>query len=68
VTSGPGWKPGENVDLKVGGALIKTVQADANGVVDTTVTITRKVLGPVHVTLTGRALGLTALSDFTVTA
>jgi hypothetical protein len=68
VTSGPGWKPGENVDLKVAGALIETVQADSNGVVDTDVTITRKVLGPAHVSLTGRSLGLTALADFTITA
>ncbi len=68
VTSGPGWKPGEKVQVKVGGLLYGTVTADANGVVDTDVTISRKVLGPVHVSLTGQSLGLTAMVDFTVTA
>src|SRR5262249_50024898 len=31
VTSGPGWKPGEKVDVKIGGLLVGTVTADANG-------------------------------------
>jgi hypothetical protein len=68
VTSGPGWKPGEKVQVKVGGVLQTTATADGNGVVDTDVTIARKVLGPVHVSLTGLTLKLTALTDFTITA
>jgi hypothetical protein len=67
VTSGPGWVPGETIDVKVGGASFGTVTADSNGEVDTSVTIGKKTPGPVHITLYGRTLKLTAGYDFTVT-
>jgi hypothetical protein len=67
VTSGPGWNPGESVQVKVGGSLVGTVLADATGSVDTSVQITRRTPGAVHVTLFGQALRLTASGDFTVT-
>jgi hypothetical protein len=68
VTSGPGWKPFEHVQVKVGSVVYDTVLADANGVVDTMVPIDRRALGPVHVSLTGQSLKLCAMADFTVTA
>jgi hypothetical protein len=67
VTSGPGWAPGESVEVKAGGAVVGNVTADSNGVVDTTVVIDKKTPGDIHITLYGRTLKLTASGDFTVT-
>jgi hypothetical protein len=43
------------------------VTADSNGEVDTSVTIGKKTPGPMHISLYGRTLQLTAGEDFTVT-
>jgi hypothetical protein len=67
VTSGPGWKPGESVTVKMGSHVVGTVTADSNGVVDTTVVIDKNTPGIIHVSLTGHLLKLTATGEFTVT-
>jgi hypothetical protein len=67
VTSGPGWTPGEILQVKVGSVVAGTVTADSSGMVDTSVTIGKKTPGAIHINLYGRTLHLTASADFTVT-
>jgi hypothetical protein len=67
ITSGPGWTPGESVQVKVAGTLVGTVTADSNGVVDTTVVVDRRTPGSINISLYGLTLKLTAMGDFTVT-
>lgn len=66
VTSGPGWVPGETVQLRLGRAVLGTVTANAHGRVFTRVTIDRKA-GTVRVSLHGLTLQRTATAVFTVT-
>jgi hypothetical protein len=65
VTSGPGWNPGETMEIRVSGDLIKTVTANSNGSVDTTIVIDKHP-GAIQVTVYGRTVKLTAKADFTV--
>ena len=51
----------------MGSTLVDTVTADATGSVSTTLTITKKTPGTVHVSLHGLRLQLAAAEDFTVT-
>jgi hypothetical protein len=67
VRSGPGWVSGETMQVKWQSEVVKTVTADANGVVNTTFTVPSHAPGVVVVRLTGTQLGITVNATFTIT-
>lgn len=67
VESGPGWIPGETVQLKWINQVVKILVADLDGVVRTNYTIPSHSPGDVLVRLTGLELGITITATFTIT-